>query len=319
MVYYAVQNGKTPGIFTDWIECKNSVCGFKGAIYKKFTSLIDANNFVNNTNTDNTNTDNTNTDNTNTDNTSTDNINTDNKIKINNNTIYNNIKSSEYSDTINYNVSGWTNINNTIYIFTDGSSRINYKSKAMDTHKSNHESNHESKYNNSGIGVYLGFDCMNIKEQYYNKTNNQCELIAIDYAYKLIVRYYKELIENVSLQHNNNNKTNSKNIKNIIIVSDSEYSINACTKWMKNWKYNNWLTRNGENVKNKDILENIDASMTRIKNNNSNNSNNSNNNICLQVKIIHIRSHQQPDINDKFKFSIWQGNYIADALAQNKL
>ena len=307
MVYYAVQNGKTPGIFTDWIECKNSVCGFKGAIYKKFTSLIDANNFVNNTHTNNTNTDNTNTDNT-----STDNINTDNKIKINNNTIYNNIKSSEYSDTINYNVSGWTNIDNTIYIFTDGSSRINYKTKAMDTHESNHESNHESKYNNSGIGVYLGFECMNIKEQYYNKTNNQCELIAIDYAYKLIVRYYKELIENVSLQHNNNNKTNSKNIKNIIIVSDSEYSINSCTKWIKNWKHNNWITREGESVKNKDILESIDASMTRIKTI-------SHNNMYLQVKIIHIKSHQQPDIKDNFKFNIWQGNYIADALAQNKL
>ena len=39
----------------------------------------------------------------------------------------------------------------------------------------------------------------------------------------------------------------------------------------------------------------------------------------LQAKIIHIKSHQRPDTKDNFKYSIWQGNYIADALAQNKL
>ena len=36
----------------------------------------------------------------------------------------------------------------------------------------------------------------NIKEQYTdNKTNNQCELMALDYSFKLIVRYYRELID----------------------------------------------------------------------------------------------------------------------------
>lgn len=48
MKYYAVYKGKSgsPKIFTSWDECKKEVIGFKGAIYKSFTTEKDAINFI---------------------------------------------------------------------------------------------------------------------------------------------------------------------------------------------------------------------------------------------------------------------------------
>ena len=40
--YYAVKNGRTVGIFTDWDTCKMSVDGFAGAEYKSFSVKKDA-------------------------------------------------------------------------------------------------------------------------------------------------------------------------------------------------------------------------------------------------------------------------------------
>jgi ribonuclease HI len=275
--YYVVKKGYSPGIYKTWPECKKAVDGFKGPIFKKFNSFDEANAFFKAEIQPNTK--------------STD---ASNKIDLGTSklsTITNeemqkikdmskNIKSSPYSDNLNYNVNGWNCIENDIYIFTDGSSR---KSKELF---------------NSGIGVYLGYQCTNIKEQYSNKTNNQCELLALDYAFKLILRYYRELADI------------GKVIK---IVSDSEYSIKACSVWLNQWKTNNWMTSGGEPVKNKELIESIDASMTRIKVINSKLDEKQK----IKVKLIHVNSHQAPDLQDKFKFSIWYGNYVADALSQN--
>ena len=48
MKYYAVYKGKSgaPKIFTSWDECKKEVIGFKGAIYKSFTTEKDAIKFI---------------------------------------------------------------------------------------------------------------------------------------------------------------------------------------------------------------------------------------------------------------------------------
>ena len=44
--YYAVKKGYKPGIYTSWDECKKQVEKFSGAVYKSFTSLEDAKNFI---------------------------------------------------------------------------------------------------------------------------------------------------------------------------------------------------------------------------------------------------------------------------------
>jgi ribonuclease HI len=262
--YYVVKRGHKTGIFKTWLECKSAVDGFKSPIFKKFTSFDDANAFFKSQISSNTESNNK--------------ASQEEIIKIK--SICKNIKSAPFSDELNYNVPNWNVLNDELYIFTDGSSKKNGE---------------------SGIGVYLGYQCMNIKEQYQNKTNNQCELGALDYAFKLIIRYWREL---------------SSIGKQIKIVSDSEYSIKACSVWLQNWKNNNWCTKTGEPVKNRELIESIDSSMTRIKVINTNLENNSK----IRVKLIHINSHQpMPDTQDKFKYSLWFGNYIADALSQNSI
>ena len=288
--YYVVKKGFKTGIFKTWPECKTAVDGFSGPIFKKFDSFIEASEFfkgqiieskINNSNNAEPFKCNSPSDklkNTKQNDSRNDNINME-KIKP----LIANIKSSQYSEDLNYNVDKWNIIENEIYLFTDGSSR---KSK---------------EYFNSGVGVYIGYQCTNIKEQYNNKTNNQCELMGMDYAFKLIVRYYREL---------------SKIGKIIKIVSDSEYSIKSCSVWLTAWKNNNWKTSKGEDVKNKDIIESIDGSMLRIKLINSKLPAEQK----IKVKLIHINSHQPcPDTNDKTAFNIWFGNYVADVLAKNEI
>jgi len=44
--HYAVAKGRKPGIYDNWDECKSQVDGFKGARYKKFSSLEEAQKFI---------------------------------------------------------------------------------------------------------------------------------------------------------------------------------------------------------------------------------------------------------------------------------
>ncbi|XP_058800293.1 ribonuclease H1 isoform X2 [Phymastichus coffea] len=46
MSYYAVANGRTPGIYRSWDECKEQVYKFPGPIYKKFSSQSEAEEFI---------------------------------------------------------------------------------------------------------------------------------------------------------------------------------------------------------------------------------------------------------------------------------
>ncbi len=44
--YYAVKKGKAPGVYLTWEECKNQVHGFPGAVYKKFKTREEAEEFL---------------------------------------------------------------------------------------------------------------------------------------------------------------------------------------------------------------------------------------------------------------------------------
>ena len=46
--YYAVKNGRIPGIYTSWDECKEQVNGFSGAVYKSFTIKEEAMAYIDN-------------------------------------------------------------------------------------------------------------------------------------------------------------------------------------------------------------------------------------------------------------------------------
>lgn len=52
MKYYAVKEGKTPGVYTTWAACSEQVTGYPGAIFKSFKSLEDADAFIHGTKTE---------------------------------------------------------------------------------------------------------------------------------------------------------------------------------------------------------------------------------------------------------------------------
>lgn len=66
-------------------------------------------------------------------------------------------------------------------------------------------------------------------------TNNRMELTAV-------IRALEEI----------------RDLKNIIIYSDSKYVIDGATKWIKNWRRNNWKNSNKQTVKNIDLWIKID-------------------------------------------------------------
>ena len=119
-----------------------------------------------------------------------------------------------------------------IDIFTDGSTCGNGKQNAT-----------------GGYGVYFvdgRFDDISEPFKIGKVTNQRAELYAIYMGIKTIV--------------NSDHKINKINI-----YSDSKYSIQCLTTWIKTWKKNNWQTANKKTVKNQDIIKPIDKLITEFK------------------------------------------------------
>ena len=119
----------------------------------------------------------------------------------------------------------------TLYIFTDGSSVNNGARNAK-----------------SGYGIYIPEpSSMRIKisgKLPKGKTNNYAELKAILEALKLL-----DCTSLKVLKKNNRDK--------IVIVTDSQYSINCITQWYNNWIKKGWISSTGEEVKNKELIQDI--------------------------------------------------------------
>lgn len=151
----------------------------------------------------------------------------------------------------------------TIIIYTDGACKNNGS---------------KSKYVSAGIGVHFSQDNyvqmhdISKKLDIDSPTNNKAELIAILFA----------------LQECHKHNINKK----IIIYTDSQYSIDAITKW-----YDQWVKT--DNLKNKKNVSFIRSIKTIMK--------------TLDVSFIHIRGHTKK----QDKHSI--GNERADNLATSCL
>lgn len=160
-----------------------------------------------------------------------------------------------------------------LYIFSDGNCKGNGK-----------------KHARGGYSVYFGeelpfsqFNFTSLGGVTPIPTNNIMELNSILYIFKI-------LSENPSL---------FKDI-NVIIVSDSQYSINAITKWSDNWIKNEWKNAKKQEVKNKELIKKI----LELKNKTISN---------LNVKFKHVFSHlQEPKSKESLEWFIWNGNNIVD-------
>lgn len=86
----------------------------------------------------------------------------------------------------------------------------------------------------AGVGVYFGDgDARNVSERLVGdpQTNQRAELMAMLRALQI-----------------------APVGQTVQIISDSQYSINCVTQWAHGWKSKGWKTATGENVKNQDII-----------------------------------------------------------------
>lgn len=47
----------------------------------------------------------------------------------------------------------------------------------------------------------------------------------------------------------------------MVIVADSRYAIDCCSKWIHGWRRRGWKTSSGGDVKNRDLIERIHSAM----------------------------------------------------------
>lgn len=171
-------------------------------------------------------------------------------------------------------------IKNTEYVYTDGSVTNNGK-----------------KYARGGSGVFFGTDDpRNLALRFDIKpvTTPRTELYAV---YKALEMYIQTNWETL------NTGPKLRPRKKIFIYSDSEYTVKTVQTWMDSWQRNGWKKQNGTPVENLDIIKTIYSIKKYYIDH-------------LQVKLIHVRSHQpQPKNTNSEEYMHWYGNYMADKLA----
>jgi ribonuclease HI len=160
-------------------------------------------------------------------------------------------------------------------VFTDGSSTTMLDSNGL-------------KY--GGIGIFLSkYSKFNRSISFKNNiiTNQKCELMAC--------------IEAITILSN----TKKKNVE-IIIYTDSMYTIKCATEWSKKWITYGWRRKVGNKFKEIINLDLIKKLYNLVNKNN--------------IKFIHVRSHQkEPHDKQSNEWFMWHGNKMADELAFNAM
>jgi ribonuclease HI len=172
-------------------------------------------------------------------------------------------KSKKTSKSIEINLGGYDFVEPDLpmlEVFTDGSCSANGKPGSV-----------------GGIGIHFPNKELNdISKIYRNDycTNQRTELCAILTA----IKYIKDRLSLEKYQ--------------LIIKTDSKYSIDCVTKWVNSWIKNGWLTKNGSPVSNKEYIEKIHELYLKYN-----------------IKFIHVEAHTSRDDLDSI------GNKKADKLA----
>lgn len=164
-----------------------------------------------------------------------------------------------------------------IIVFTDGACSNNGKKNAK-----------------CGYGVYFpNKELKHISRKFTHgePTNQRAELYAIYKALRRVTEHF--------------------NFEELIIYTDSQYSINCVTEWIHGWKKNAvggvWLTSKKEPVLNRDLIELIDMFLNKKT-------------YKSKIKFIHVDSHQNPeDISDPELKQLAINNNNADYLARRGL
>lgn len=230
--FYAVQKGHKPGVYATWDECKSQVDKFPSAAFKKFASEKDAWAFVRGVNPS-----------------------APPEVKKAASIVESaecllpkrgpepleyiplgkkrchskeeeaeshpkRVKQPESASSES--PDGFTYMGDAVVVYTDGCCTANGRCGAR-----------------AGIGVYWGHDHpLNVAERLQGRqTNQRAEIQAACKALEL---------------------AKERNIKKLVLYTDSKFTINGVTTWVKKWKVNNWRLKSGGSVTNKDDFVKLD-------------------------------------------------------------
>lgn len=229
--FYAVRKGVKPGVYYSWDECKKQVDKFPSASFKKFASEKDAWAFVRGVEPS----------------AVPDVKKVSQSVESDVNllpkrgpeplmyiplgkkrrhsddeaeTQPKRVKLSESSTTESKD--GFTYMGDAVVVYTDGCCLANGKNSAK-----------------AGIGVYWGHNHpLNVGERLQGRqTNQRAEIQAACRALE---------------------QAKEKNIKKLVLYTDSKFTINGVTSWVKNWKLNGWRLKSGGQITNKEDFVKLD-------------------------------------------------------------
>jgi ribonuclease HI len=187
------------------------------------------------------------------------------------------LKDLGYQDTAKDTIKDIDTDNNKLYIFSDGGCKSNGKKKSDIS-----SAGYSVFFTDDNTSPFYKFNTTNLLDD--EPTNNKAELSAILLIFDIIH-------DNIEL---------FKSFE-IIICTDSMYSINCIDKWSKNWVKNNWKNAKGESVKNQDIIKNILEKKKYITDHN------------IKITFNHVFSHlQEPNDKDSLQYKLWYGNKKVD-------
>lgn len=170
---------------------------------------------------------------------------------------------------------------NKIYVFTDGNCKKNGKTDSR--------GGYGIFFTNDENSVYYQFNTARLLVE--NPTNQKAELTAILKLFKI-------------LDNNNDLFVN----KEIVVCTDSMYSINCITKWSLNWELNNWKTSKGEDVKNSSIIKLIMELKKKLES------------LNLIISFKHVFSHiVRPKDENSLEYFYWYGNNKVDNMINDIL
>lgn len=284
--YYAVRVGRHPGIYITWQETQKEVIGFEGAIYKSFTTLQEAQEYMHTGITKlravkpiDDNIGNKVPDLDKLLDANLDDVSLGNSPQQEVDIYIPHLKTAAGNDSTSFLLStpdDWTYHQGEFYLATDGS--FNTKSRR------------------SGWAIYLGRTAYNlVQEMPLDTTNNRCELLAIQSALSCIIEHLGHL------------RLSAESKPIINIITDSQLCVSTFTKWISGWKKKGWKLASGEEPKNLLEIQEIDRLIELIRGKG------------IQLEFIHQRAHTS-GLTAKFKTQkerlLWQINYIVDNLAQ---
>ncbi|XP_041831849.1 ribonuclease H1 [Melanotaenia boesemani] len=229
--FYAVRRGFKPGVYSSWEECKTQVDKFPAASFKKFASERDAWAFVRGVELS---------------------AGPDGErvtpavepdvsltpkrglepleyIPLGKKRFHSDeeaeqrpkrVKQSENSSSKS--TDGFTYMGDAVVVYTDGCCSANGRTGAR-----------------AGIGVYWGHNNpLNVAERLQGRqTNQRAEIQAACRALE---------------------QAKERNIKKLVLYTDSKFTINGVTSWVKNWKLNGWRLKSGGQVTNKEDFMKLD-------------------------------------------------------------